>query len=130
MSININQNKRGGDAYIGKDDLGTMQVTRLRCGGFIFALRLNHTMCDAPGLIQFLDAISEMAQGLPVPSLLPIWQRELLNARSPPPITRIHEEYEEVNNTKGTLIVSFVMFILLVNVSFLCLPLVVSYHHV
>eukprot|EP00261_Vitis_vinifera_P040765 XP_019082008.1 PREDICTED: methanol O-anthraniloyltransferase-like [Vitis vinifera] len=91
------------DAYIGKDDLGTMQVTRLRCGGFIFALRLNHTMCDAPGLIQFLNAISEMAQGLAVPSLLPIWQRELLNARSPPRITRIHQEYEEVNNTKGTL---------------------------
>nr|CAN69948.1 hypothetical protein VITISV_009219 [Vitis vinifera] len=80
-----------------------IQVTRLRCGGFIFALRLNHTMSDGPGLVQFLDAISEMAQGLSVPSLLPIWQRELLNARNPPRITRIHHEYEEVTNTRGTL---------------------------
>ncbi|KAL6348281.1 hypothetical protein AAG906_005578 [Vitis piasezkii] len=80
-----------------------IQVTRLRCGGFIFALRLNHTMSDGPGLVQFLDAISEMAQGLSVPSLLPIWQRELLNARNPPRITRIHHEYEEVTNAKGTL---------------------------
>ncbi|XP_034711524.1 methanol O-anthraniloyltransferase-like [Vitis riparia] len=80
-----------------------IQVTRLRCGGFIFALRLNHTMSDALGLIQFLNAISEMAQGLSVPSLLPIWERELLNARNPPRITRIHHEYEEVTNNKGTL---------------------------
>ena len=75
----------------------------MRCGGFIFALRLNHTMSDGPGLVQFLDAISEMAQGLSVPSLLPIWQRELLNARNPPRITRIHHEYQEVTNAKGTL---------------------------
>ncbi|KAL6348233.1 hypothetical protein AAG906_005524 [Vitis piasezkii] len=54
-------------------------VTRLRCGGFIFALRLNHTMSDPPSLIQFLNTIGEMAQGLYVPSL-PIWQRELLKA--------------------------------------------------
>ncbi|XP_034711496.1 methanol O-anthraniloyltransferase-like [Vitis riparia] len=80
-----------------------IQVTRLRCGGFIFALRLNHTMSDGPGLVQFLDAISEMAQGLSVPSLLPIWQRELLNARNPPRLTCIHHEYEEVTNAKGTL---------------------------
>nr|UUA44353.1 alcohol acyltransferase type III.2 [Vitis vinifera]UUA44357.1 alcohol acyltransferase type III.2 [Vitis vinifera]UUA44358.1 alcohol acyltransferase type III.2 [Vitis vinifera]UUA44360.1 alcohol acyltransferase type III.2 [Vitis vinifera]UUA44361.1 alcohol acyltransferase type III.2 [Vitis vinifera] len=80
-----------------------IQVTRLRCGGFIFALRLNHTLSDAAGLIQFLNTIGEMAQGLSVPSLLPIWQRELLNARNPPQITRIHHEYEKVTNTKGTL---------------------------
>ncbi|KAJ9707550.1 hypothetical protein PVL29_002542 [Vitis rotundifolia] len=79
------------------------QVTRLRCGGFIFALRLNHTMSDGPGLIQFVNAIGEMAQGLSVPSLLPIWQRELLNARNPPRITRIHHEFENLTNTKGTL---------------------------
>ena len=80
-----------------------MQVIRLRCGGFIFALRLNHTMSDALGLIQFLNTIGEMAQGLSVPSLLPIWQRELLKARNPPRIIRIHHEFEKVTNTKGTL---------------------------
>ena len=82
-----------------------MQVTRLRCGGFIFSLRANHTMCDAPGMIQFLNAICSMAQGLSRPSLLPIWQRELFNARNPPRITHMHYEYEEEINTncKGTL---------------------------
>ncbi|CBI29212.3 unnamed protein product, partial [Vitis vinifera] len=39
------------------------QVTRLRCGGFVLALRLNHTMSDSFGLLQFLNAVSEIAQG-------------------------------------------------------------------
>ncbi|ESR59505.1 hypothetical protein CICLE_v10017548mg, partial [Citrus x clementina] len=38
-----------------------IQVTR--CGGFILALRFNHTMCDAIGLVQFLKTIEEMARG-------------------------------------------------------------------
>ena len=83
-----------------------MQVTRLRCGGFVFALRLNHTMADGPGLLQFLNAISDMAKGLSAPSIQPIWQRELLNARNPPRITHIHYEYEEVNNTNNTLLMA------------------------
>ncbi|KAJ6422529.1 hypothetical protein OIU84_027487 [Salix udensis] len=34
-----------------------VQVTRLKCGSFLFALRLNHTMSDAPGLVQFMSAV-------------------------------------------------------------------------
>ncbi|XP_002270240.1 methanol O-anthraniloyltransferase [Vitis vinifera] len=79
------------------------QVTRLRCGGFVLALRLNHTMSDSFGLLQFLNAVSEIAQGAEVPSVLPVWQRELLNARNPPCITCRHYEFEEVHDTKGTL---------------------------
>ncbi|GAB4860467.1 Benzyl alcohol O-benzoyltransferase [Ancistrocladus abbreviatus] len=56
------------------------QVTRLKCGGFIFALRLNHTMADGPGLAQFMNAVAEIARGASKPS------------------------YEEVANTKGTII--------------------------
>ncbi|RXH96904.1 hypothetical protein DVH24_009746 [Malus domestica] len=66
-----------------------MQVTHLTCGGFILALRLNHTMCDAPGLHLFLNAIAEMARGEHAPSILPVWERELL-------ITCAHHEYEDV----------------------------------
>uniref|UniRef100_A0A0E0KYB2 Uncharacterized protein n=1 Tax=Oryza punctata TaxID=4537 RepID=A0A0E0KYB2_ORYPU len=33
-----------------------VQVTRLLCGGFVFAVRVNHTMCDAIGISQFLLA--------------------------------------------------------------------------
>nr|XP_043610085.1 benzyl alcohol O-benzoyltransferase-like [Erigeron canadensis] len=81
-----------------------IQVTRLLCGGFIFALRLNHTMSDAPGLVQFMVALGEMAQGASAPSTLPVWQRELLFARDPPRVTCTHREYEEVEDTKGTII--------------------------
>ncbi|KAK2991163.1 hypothetical protein RJ640_015468, partial [Escallonia rubra] len=80
-----------------------IQVTRLACGGFIFALRLNHTMSDAPGLVQFMTALGEMARGAPVPSIPPVWQRELLLARDPPMVTCTHHEYDDVPDTKGTL---------------------------
>ncbi|KAM1980090.1 hypothetical protein FF1_037407 [Malus domestica] len=85
----------GSDGIIGCPLL-LVQVTRLTCGGFILALRLNHTMCDAPGLLQFLTAIAEMARGAHAPSILPVWERELLSARDPPRITCVHHEYEDV----------------------------------
>ncbi|KAF8380840.1 hypothetical protein HHK36_028335 [Tetracentron sinense] len=81
-----------------------IQVTRLICGGFIFALRLNHTMSDAAGLVQFMSAVGEMARGAAVPSVQPVWQRELLNARDPPKVSCVHHEYDQVADTKGTLI--------------------------
>nr|GMN27950.1 hypothetical protein TIFTF001_041104 [Ficus carica] len=73
-----------------------IQVTRLTCGGFVLALRLNHTMSDAFGLVQFLNTITEMARGRKVPSIPPVWQREILNARNPPRITCPHQEYQDV----------------------------------
>ncbi|GMJ11315.1 hypothetical protein like AT5G17540 [Hibiscus trionum] len=76
-----------------------IQVTRLRCGGFIFALRLNHTMSDAAGLSQFMSAVGEMARGWFAPSILPVWERHLLSARDPPRITCKHREHDEVEGT-------------------------------
>ncbi|KAI9084368.1 hypothetical protein K1719_033710 [Acacia pycnantha] len=81
-----------------------IQVTRLKCGGFIFALRLNHTMSDAAGLVQFMSALGEIACGARKPSNPPGWHRELLNARKPPRVTCTHREYDEVPDTKGTII--------------------------
>ncbi|CAL5097047.1 unnamed protein product [Urochloa decumbens] len=63
-----------------------IQVTRLLCGGFVMALRLNHTICDAIGLAQFLSAVAELACGLPAPTVSPAWSRELLEVRTPPPV--------------------------------------------
>ncbi|XP_042493094.1 benzyl alcohol O-benzoyltransferase-like [Macadamia integrifolia] len=82
-----------------------IQVTRLMCGGFIFALRLNHTLGDAAGLLQFMSTLGEMARGAQSPSVPPVWKRELLNARDPHPsgVTFLHREYDEVPDTKGTL---------------------------
>ncbi|KAJ4724407.1 Benzyl alcohol O-benzoyltransferase [Melia azedarach] len=76
------------------------KVTRLTCGGFIVGLRFNHTIWDGFGLMQFLKTIEEMARGEHSPSVFPVWQRELLNARSPPQITCIHHEYEVTNNNQ------------------------------
>nr|GEX78065.1 benzyl alcohol O-benzoyltransferase [Tanacetum cinerariifolium] len=77
-------------------------VTRLSCGGFIFAIRLNHTMSDAAGLVQFLMALGEIAKGASTPSTLPVWRRELLSARNLPRVTFNHYEYKELVDTKGT----------------------------
>ncbi|XP_010941427.3 benzyl alcohol O-benzoyltransferase-like [Elaeis guineensis] len=71
-----------------------VQVTRLKCGGFIFGLRINHTIMDAPGVVQFLTALGEMARGAAAPTVPPVWERELLTARCPPRITHVHPEYE------------------------------------
>ncbi|XP_073289067.1 benzyl alcohol O-benzoyltransferase-like [Primulina huaijiensis] len=81
-----------------------IQVTRLKCGGFIFALRLNHTMSDAAGLVQFMSAVAELARGGRSLSTPPVWNRELLNARSPPRISCTHHEYDVVPDIKGTII--------------------------
>ncbi|CAI9111924.1 OLC1v1012268C1 [Oldenlandia corymbosa var. corymbosa] len=64
-----------------------IQVTRLQCGGFIFAIRFNHAMADGIGLAQFKIALAEIARGSSAPSVSPVWMRELLIAQDPPRIT-------------------------------------------
>ncbi|KAF7126664.1 hypothetical protein RHSIM_Rhsim11G0039900 [Rhododendron simsii] len=87
----------GSDGILGCPLL-LLQVTRFRCGGFAFALRLNHTMSDGAGFVQFLNAIAEFAKGKEAAALSvpPVWQRELVSARHPPRITCLHHEYEQV----------------------------------
>ncbi|TYH81991.1 hypothetical protein ES332_D02G025100v1 [Gossypium tomentosum] len=62
-------------------------VTQLKCDGFIFDVCLNHVMSDATGLKQFMSAVGKMARGADIPSIPPVWERHLLNARDPP---RVH----------------------------------------
>lgn len=78
-------------------------MTRLRCGGFIFTVILNHAVSDAPGLTKFLNAVVEMAGGASSPSVLPVWKRELFSARNPSPtgVTYEHPEYDVVPESKG-----------------------------
>ncbi|XP_047335514.1 benzyl alcohol O-benzoyltransferase-like [Impatiens glandulifera] len=82
-------NVPGSDNIIGCPLL-LIQLTRLKCGGFVFAIRLNHLLCDASGLGQFLIAVGELARGQEL-SIMPVWKRELLNARDPPRVTSHHE---------------------------------------
>ncbi|XP_022986530.1 benzyl alcohol O-benzoyltransferase-like [Cucurbita maxima] len=84
-----------------------IQVTRLNCGGFICAIRFNHVMTDGFGMAQFMMAIAEMARGALSPSILPVWQRDLLSARDPPRVPCQHPEYDQVdhgNDIEGTMI--------------------------
>ena len=59
------------------------------------ALRANHVLLDATGKMQFMTAVGEMARGLAAPAVLPVWQRELLDARPKPHVSYMHYEYEE-----------------------------------
>ena len=71
------------------------------CGGFILALRFNHTMFDGFGLCQFMNTLAEMAKGAQHPSIAPVWRRELLLSRDPPRATCVHHEYcQEINDDK------------------------------
>ncbi|QCD90945.1 shikimate O-hydroxycinnamoyltransferase [Vigna unguiculata] len=78
-----------------------VQVTRLTCGGFVFAARMNHTICDSLGLVQFLTMVGEIARGASI-THFPVWQRELFSARNPPRITCAHHEYETQHCHKET----------------------------
>ncbi|KAL3818367.1 hypothetical protein ACJIZ3_004272 [Penstemon smallii] len=76
------------------------QVTRFICGGFALGIRLNHTMADGYGLMLFLNTIAELTKGrCSTPSTPPVWERQLLNARSPPRITRTHYEFDDFTST-------------------------------
>lgn len=63
-------------------------------------------MVDGTGGAQFLIALGEMALGGLEPSVMPVWQRELLTARDPPCITFSHPEYDDVVDTEFNHIVT------------------------
>ncbi|KAM7474223.1 hypothetical protein LguiB_021466 [Lonicera macranthoides] len=48
--------------------------------------------------------MGEMASGVRTPSVRPVWQRELLGGRDPPHVTCTHHEYDDVVDTKGTIV--------------------------
>ncbi|KAL5713292.1 hypothetical protein ACHQM5_015384 [Ranunculus cassubicifolius] len=78
-----------------------IQVTRLACGGFTFASRLNHTLSDAAGLVQFMKAVGELARGEATLSLEPVWNRELMSARDPPRVTCFHHKCDQMPPPDG-----------------------------
>ena len=55
-------------------------------------------MSDGAGLVQFMNALVEIARGASQPSIPPVWQRELLSARDPPHVTCNHYEYVQMPN--------------------------------
>ncbi|XP_062186659.1 acyl transferase 15-like [Phragmites australis] len=60
------------------DPLLLMQVTVFSCGGFVVGVTWNHAIADGAGMAQFLQAVGELARGLPAPSVIPIrWDDSL-----------------------------------------------------
>ncbi|PKA49693.1 3'-N-debenzoyl-2'-deoxytaxol N-benzoyltransferase [Apostasia shenzhenica] len=58
-----------------------MQITRFRCGGVSVGISFNHILFDGVGAGQFTRAVADMARGLPVPAVEPIWHRESLDGK-------------------------------------------------
>uniref|UniRef100_A0A0D9WRS0 Uncharacterized protein n=1 Tax=Leersia perrieri TaxID=77586 RepID=A0A0D9WRS0_9ORYZ len=57
--------------------LAMIQVTTFTCGGFVIGLRTNHAVADGTGAAQFLNAVGDLARGLPEPRVKPIvWARD------------------------------------------------------
>jgi len=72
------------------------QVTRLSCGGFVFAVCMNHVVCDSFGLVQFLNVVATMARDPHAAIQPPVWRRDIFSARNPPRVTCTHHEYDNV----------------------------------
>ncbi|XP_027120342.2 benzyl alcohol O-benzoyltransferase-like [Coffea arabica] len=78
-------------------------VTRLICGGLVLAIRINHAISGAIGLVQFLNAVSQISKDpSSAPSPLHVWQRWLLSARNPPYVTCVHNEFEVEKNSNSS----------------------------
>jgi hypothetical protein len=66
------------------DPLMLMQVTVFSCGGFIVGITWNHLLCDGCGLVQFFQAVGELARGLASPSVIPVREGDSLKLGLPP----------------------------------------------
>ncbi|KAJ4821330.1 HXXXD-type acyl-transferase family protein [Rhynchospora pubera] len=53
-----------------------VQVTEYTCGGFTVGISSSHLVYDGVGHAQFMNAVAEMARGLPKLTVEPVWCRE------------------------------------------------------
>jgi hypothetical protein len=63
-------------------------------------------MSDSLGLSKFLNTVGELALGASTPSLLPVWEREIFNARNPTRVTCVHHEYEQLTHTEASIVMT------------------------
>ncbi|KAG2549608.1 acyl transferase 1-like [Panicum virgatum] len=72
-----------------------MQVTRLRCGGFVIGFHMCHNIADGFGMVQFVRSVAELARGEAVPTILPVWKRDLLTAHNTSLMTHLDAAYKQ-----------------------------------
>uniref|UniRef100_A0A1J3K9E6 Omega-hydroxypalmitate O-feruloyl transferase n=2 Tax=Noccaea caerulescens TaxID=107243 RepID=A0A1J3K9E6_NOCCA len=78
-----------------------VQVTNLKCGGFVLGLSMSHNMFDGVAAAEFLNSWCEIAKGLPL-SVPPFLDRTILRPRNPPKIEFPHNEFDEIEDISGT----------------------------
>uniref|UniRef100_A0ACD5WUY8 Uncharacterized protein n=1 Tax=Avena sativa TaxID=4498 RepID=A0ACD5WUY8_AVESA len=67
------------------DPLLLMQVTEFSCGGFAVGVTWNHVLADGAGMGQFLQALGELARGVPsVAAIVPVRSDDSVLAAPPP----------------------------------------------
>uniref|UniRef100_A0A0E0RH21 Uncharacterized protein n=1 Tax=Oryza rufipogon TaxID=4529 RepID=A0A0E0RH21_ORYRU len=78
-----------------------LQITYLKCGGFVLGTYMCHCIADAFGTIQFLKAIVDIARGEAKPTTLPVWERELFLATSLQPHIKEDQKklFDELEST-------------------------------
>ncbi|CAM0908299.1 unnamed protein product [Alopecurus aequalis] len=65
------------------DPLLLMQVTQFPCGGFVVGITSSHAASDGAGMGQFMQAVGELARGLPAPAVVPVTRDDSLKALPP-----------------------------------------------
>ncbi|CAN4094818.1 unnamed protein product [Withania somnifera] len=70
-----------------------LQLTRFKCGGWVFGTAVHHAMCDGMGSTLFFHAMAEIARGESGLKVKPVWDRSsLLGPRNPPRVEfPVHE---------------------------------------
>ncbi|EFJ07679.1 BAHD family acyltransferase, clade V [Selaginella moellendorffii] len=61
----------------------TFQITRFKCGGFVFGMTIFHSLMDGVAITGFFDNLGSIARGGGV-VMVPNPNREFLKARNPP----------------------------------------------
>uniref|UniRef100_A0A0E0NZ38 Uncharacterized protein n=1 Tax=Oryza rufipogon TaxID=4529 RepID=A0A0E0NZ38_ORYRU len=79
-----------------------LQVTRLKCGGFVIGLHMCHNISDGFGMAHFIKAVGDIARGEALLTISPLWNREMLTMCYPPQITHTHLAYEPLRDGDPT----------------------------
>lgn len=81
--------------------LMTIQLTKLKCGGFAIGMCMNHCMTDGISVVEFGNSWGHVARhGLPLPSP-PVLDRLILKARDPPRPEFPHLEFLDIDDVSG-----------------------------
>uniref|UniRef100_A0ACD5TJH9 Uncharacterized protein n=1 Tax=Avena sativa TaxID=4498 RepID=A0ACD5TJH9_AVESA len=81
-----------------------MQVTRLKCGGFVMGFHICHNIADGFGMAQFIKAVADIARGEAAPTILPVWERDLLTTRSISPLARSYPVHDIASTARDMML--------------------------